>query len=88
MTSKIGAIQFEEDITVDMPPNEVHHYVMVSRERWDRIEAALRYAANMPDAENMPEWAKELRHRARRAIQPTPFTEEGRPYGPNDPKFQ
>jgi hypothetical protein len=39
-------------------------------EELERLRAVVQYAANMPDAENMPEWAKELRHHARSALQP------------------
>ena len=53
-----------------------NHEAQRDAARIEVLEAALRYAAGMPDAEHMPEWAKELRHRARAALQPTPDPEE------------
>jgi hypothetical protein len=35
----------------------------------ERLRAVVDYAANMPDSETMPEWAKELRHYARQALE-------------------
>jgi hypothetical protein len=34
----------------------------------ERLRPVVEYAANMPDDENMPEWAKELRYHARNAL--------------------
>jgi hypothetical protein len=44
---------------------------VTAEERAERAQSVIEYAANMPDDENMPDWARELRHRARAVLTPS-----------------